>query len=133
MTAKDPPRRSAPDLRSYGRSRGRKLSPRQQQLLSEDLPRFSLDLSGPAPPRPGGLFGRPADLWLEIGFGSGDHLIWQAEHHPAVDLIGCEPYVDGIVKVLSAICERQFANVRLYDGDARAVVRWLPPASLARV
>ena len=78
------------------------------------------------------------DVWLEIGFGGGEHLIWQARHHGAtlsssVGLIACEPFVDGVIKALSVIEAEGLRNVRLHPDDARDVLGWLPPASLGRV
>ena len=121
------------DLRSFGRRHGRKLSPRQDALLASLLPRFALDLAVPAPDPLEPLFpDAPRETWLEIGFGGGEHLVWQANRNRDVGLIGCEPYEDGVVKVLSAIDSGQLANVRLHADDARAVLRWLPEASIAR-
>lgn len=126
----DPDASPRPDLRSFGRRRGRKLSPRQEALLDGLLPRIALDLSEPPHADQIGREGTP--LWLEIGFGGAEHLIWQAERNPAVRIIGCEPFEEGIVKALSAIEAKQLANVRLYADDARNVLRWLPAASLDR-
>src|SRR5256885_2256825 len=92
------------DLRSYGRRRGRAPSARQAALWREVLPRVAVDLSIQPPEPLGKLFAPPTpDVWLEIGFGGGEHLLWQAHHNPSVGLIGCEPFQDGVVKVLSAI------------------------------
>jgi tRNA (guanine-N7-)-methyltransferase len=121
------------DLRSYGRRRGRAPSPRQASLWQNVLPRFALDLSQPPPIRIDELFAPPvADVWLEIGFGGGEHLIWQARHNPGVGLIGCEPFQDGVVKVLSAIEAEKLANIRLHADDARPLLRWLPEVSIGR-
>lgn len=117
--------RDDPDLRSFGRRRGRKLSPRQQRLLDEVLPRVRVDLAGPVPPR-------DRDIWLEIGFGGGEHLVWQAERNPGMVFIGCEPFEEGVVKVLTAIVERKLGNVYIHPDDARQLIRWLPEASIAR-
>ena len=69
-------------------------------------------------------------MWLEIGFGGGEHLVWQAARNPHILLIGCEPFEDGIVKVLSAIEQDKLENIRLHMGDARDVLRWCrAPAS----
>lgn len=123
-----------PELRSFGRRRGRKLSPRQQQLQGELLPKLELDLGSPAPADATALFPGPvADVWLEIGFGGAEHLIWQAHHNPNVGLIGCEPFEDGVVKALAAIEDQGLTNVRLHSDDARPVLKWLPAASLGRV
>jgi tRNA (guanine-N7-)-methyltransferase len=121
------------DLRSYGRRRGRAPSARQAALWQDALPRYALDLSQPLPSRLGGLFTPPAaDVWLEIGFGGGEHLLWQAQANPGIGLIGCEPFQDGVVKVLGRI-EEQGANIRLVADDARPLLRRLPEASIGRV
>jgi len=120
------------DLRSYGRRRGRRPSARQAALWQETLPRLALDLAQ-APGDLAALFAAPvADIWLEIGFGGAEHLLWQAAHHAGVGLIGCEPFQDGVVKVLRAIAEQAIGNIRLHADDARAVLRWLPDASIGR-
>ncbi len=117
------------DLRSFGRLRARKLTARQQQLYAKMLPAYRIDpTSAAADP----FDIAPREIWLEIGFGGGEHLIWQAERHPDVGLIGCEPFLDGIVKVLDAVERRGLKNVRLYDGDARDILRGLPPGTLSR-
>jgi tRNA (guanine-N7-)-methyltransferase len=121
------------DLRSYGRRRGRTLSPRQAQLLQDGLPLHLLNLARPPPTPLGALFEPPLrEVWLEVGFGGGEHLLWQARHRPNVGFIGCEPFQDGIVKVLRAIADEKRDNIRLYPGDAREVLRWLPDASIDR-
>ena len=76
------------------------------------------------------------DVWLEIGFGAGEHLLWQAAHNPNIGVIGAEPYISGMAKLLSkmaADARRMAANVRLYSDDARNIIEALPDASLARV
>lgn len=71
-------------------------------------------------------------MWLEIGFGGAEHLIWQAEHNPAIGLIGCEPFEDGVAKALTAIDEKALRNVLLHPDDARDLLRWLPESSIGR-
>ena len=73
------------------------------------------------------------ELWLEIGFGAGEHLLWQAQHNPQVTLIGAEPYEGGVAKLLSKLAETPLPNVRIHEGDARDVVEALPDARLGRV
>ncbi len=124
----------ATELRSYGRRRGRKLSPRQERLMHELLPRISPPLTAPPLTVFASLFGDPVrDVWLEIGFGGGEHLLWQARRYPDVGIIGAEPFEDGVVKVLSAVADEQLRNVRVHADDARALLRWLPPGSVGRV
>jgi len=121
------------ELRSFGRRRGRKLSARQQHLLEEVLPRVAL-VAVEAAQSPTAQFTAPVScLWLEIGFGGGEHLIWQARANPDVGLIGCEVFEDGVVKALSAIDEGALDNVRLSTDDAREVLRRLPGGCLDRV
>jgi len=122
-------------LRSFGRRRGRKLSPRQSSLLTSGLERLRLDLSRPPEEQAlSSLFSEPVEeIWLEIGFGAGEHLIWQAGHNPRAGIIGAEPYVNGVVAALSAIEARQLqGRVRLHPEDVHPLLEWLPPASLSR-
>lgn len=125
------------ELRSYGRRRGRKPSPRQEVLLKDLLPRVAVDIAEPLRRTQSGCLpaGQPASatqFWLEIGFGGGEHLLWQAQHNRGALLIGCEPFEDGVIKVLTAIDRDKLENIRLYMGDARDVLRALPEASIAR-
>ncbi len=74
-----------------------------------------------------------ARFWLEIGFGAGEHLVWQAEHHPRAGLIGAEPYVNGVVAALSSIEARKLeGRVKIHADDAIALLNWLPTESLSR-
>ena len=124
----------AAQLRSYGRRKGRPLSARKEHLLKELLPRLRLDLKTPAPGRLRGLFPVPVgEVWLEIGFGSGEHLLWQAEHHKDVGLIGCEPFINGVASLLGALETRGLETIRIHDGDAREVLTWLPDHSVGRI
>ncbi|WP_020698710.1 tRNA (guanosine(46)-N7)-methyltransferase TrmB [Reyranella massiliensis] len=132
----------------HGRRRGKKLRAGQQSLLDTLLPRLALDLPAEPIVTPEAdvaesaakidlarLFGGtlPADgVWLEVGFGAGEHLVWQAEHHPTVGLIGCEPYINGVAKCLAHIERAGVGNVRLFTDDARFVMAALPAQSLSR-
>lgn len=121
------------DLRSYGRRRGRRLRERQSGLVAELLPRVGLPLDGPPPEDLTSLFPETvSDVWLEIGFGGGEHIVWQAAQQPQIGFIGCEPFIDGVAKVLSAIDDQSLENIRLHANDARDVIRWLPPGSIGR-
>jgi tRNA (guanine-N7-)-methyltransferase len=122
------------EIRSYGRRRGRVFSARQKMLLRDVLPAVAIPAEPGAAGDAAALFGKPIrDIWLEIGFGGGEHLVWQAAHNADVGFIGCEPFENGIVKVLSEISVHSIENVRLYMGDARDLLRQLPSASLGRV
>ncbi len=128
-------------IRSYGRRRGRRLRPRRQGLIDTLLPRLRV----PLPPNGGALdpaslfpglspgLSPGAELWLEVGFGAGEHLLAQARAHPDVGMIGCEPYVDGVAALLDRIDREGLANVRVLDDDARKLMDALPARSLGRM
>jgi tRNA (guanine-N7-)-methyltransferase len=135
MEKKSPPHRAetgeARPLRSYGRRKARPLSERKEQLLGELLPRLRLDLRKPAPSPLTQLFTVPVrEVWLEIGFGSGEHLLSQAERHPDIGFIGAEPFINGIASLLGGIETRKLTTIRIHDGDAREVLSWLPDGSI---
>jgi tRNA (guanine-N7-)-methyltransferase len=71
-------------------------------------------------------------IWLEVGFGAGERLIWQAKEHPDVGLIGAEPYEMGVAKILTKLEEYPLNNVRLFEGDGRDIIAALPDKSLGR-
>jgi tRNA (guanine-N7-)-methyltransferase len=74
-----------------------------------------------------------ADLWLEVGFGGGEHLAAQARAHPDVGMIGCEPFINGVGRLLSEIDRDSIANIRIHPDDARDVIDALPDACIGRV
>lgn len=120
--------------RLYGRSKGKALRPGQTRLMDERLPQLLLDLSTPAPLSAEALFAAPMrELRLEIGFGGGEHLVAAAARDPDVGFIGCEPFVNGMARLLARITAQGLANIRLHQGDAIEVVDRLPDASLSRV
>jgi tRNA (guanine-N7-)-methyltransferase len=122
------------DLRSFGRRRARALSARQAELLRDLLPKVALPLGRSQLSNPHRLFAPPVrELWLEIGFGGGEHLLWQAGQHPDTGFLACEPFQDGVVKVLAAIAGGKGRNIRVHAEDARTLLRQLPTASIGRV
>src|SRR5438270_1492127 len=125
---------SVPPGRLYGRRRGRPLRQGQLRLKEELLPRLTVSLPEAGPFDPRSLFPAPvAAVWLEIGFGAGEHLAAQAEHHPDIGFIGSEVFEDGVVRLVGEIAHRGLGNVRLFTDDARLLLAALPPASLGRV
>lgn len=117
----------------FGRRKGRPLSARQQRLLDELLPRLALDLEAPPPEPLARLFPVPIeDVWLEIGFGAGEHLLWQAKANPRIGLIGAEPFINGVAQLLGRIEEDAVRNVRVHADDALPLIEWLPEASIGR-
>jgi tRNA (guanine-N7-)-methyltransferase len=123
----------------YGRRHGKKLRPAQRRLLEDLLPR--LRIAGVTPPENSirapiereALFGDGRPLWLEVGFGAGEHLAAQAAAHPEVGLVGCEPFVNGVAAALGRIAAAGLGNVRLHPWDARDLIEILPAGVLERV
>jgi tRNA (guanine-N7-)-methyltransferase len=119
-----------PPLRTYGRIKTRTLKPRQAVLVDELLPRLGVP-DGPFDPK--AIMPQAREVWLEIGFGGGEHLAAQAARHPDVLAIGVEPFLNGVASALRHVDEAGLTNVRIVQGDARDIVGRLPDASLSRV
>ena len=128
----------APWRNFYGRLKGKGLRKSQQDYLDSDLAALSpgpvdweanpdrtpLDLNA--------LFGdRP--VWLEVGFGGGEHLVHMAERYPDIGIIGCEPYINGVAMLLGKIRKAGVDNLAVHPGDARDLFDVLPEASLEKV
>ncbi len=125
--------RSLGDGGIYGRRKGKALRPHQAKLIETLLPKLRVDLAAPLVD-PRCLFpDRPDDLRLEIGFGGGEHLAAEAGVHPRRGYFGCEPFVNGVAKLLAEIETRCLTNIRIHDGDAARLIDALPAASLAGV
>lgn len=118
----------------YGRIKGKTLRQSQKTYLDEDLDALSLkgvtreENPERAPIDLSRFAGAP--LWLEIGFGGGEHLVHMATTYPAVGLIGCEPFVNGIAMLLGKIRAADVRNLALHPGDVRDLFDVLPEACL---
>jgi tRNA (guanine-N7-)-methyltransferase len=118
----------------FGRRKGHKLRAHQADLIAQLLPALSLDILSPRPDSLSELFGAPLDaIRLEIGFGGGEHLIAEAQAFANTGFIGCEPYVNGMAKILTLIEANNIPNIRLFAGDAAELLAWLPANSLTRI
>ena len=118
----------------FGRRKGHKLRPHQTDLIDHLLPHLALDIQAGPPPDLSNLFDPPTTaLRLEIGFGGGEHLVAEARAHPDTGFIGCEPYVNGMAKILAQIEAHNIRNIRLLAGDAAELLAWLPARALARI
>lgn len=118
----------------FGRRKGHKLRAHQADLIAQLLPRLALDIATPTPTSLATLFNPPArEIRLEIGFGGGEHLVAESQAFPDNGFIGCEPYVNGMAKILARIEAGGIGNIRLFAGDAAELLNWLPDASLARL
>lgn len=120
MSASNQPSDNSQDLRSFGRRKGRKLTRIKQQLVDELLPTLH-------PPSP-----LPVDkeLWLEIGFGGGEHFYEIARTHPERFFIGAEPYLNGVAMLLVKQDEQPLDNIAIVADDVRPWLESLDNAAL---
>ncbi|MBH5401313.1 tRNA (guanosine(46)-N7)-methyltransferase TrmB [Bradyrhizobium sp. CNPSo 4010] len=118
----------------FGRRKGHKLRQHQAGLIEQLLPHLALDIDRKAPADARDIFDPASnDVRLEIGFGGGEHLAAEAQNFPATGFIGCEPYVNGMAKILAQIEAANIGNIRLFAGDAAELLAWLPRESLSRI
>jgi tRNA (guanine-N7-)-methyltransferase len=122
----------APRRALYGRSRGKALRTHQKALIETLLPRLEI-APGPIADAAALFPFAPREIWLEIGFGGGEHLIAQAKANRDVGFIGCEPFVNGVAKALASVEHDGLDNVRLRAGDAGALVAALAPRAISRI
>lgn len=128
-----PPRRNF-----YGRRHGKTLRQSQKGYLSEDLgslrPRGITVQDNPErkPVDPSAIFGDQRPIWLEVGFGGGEHMVHMAARYPEIGIIGCEPFINGVAMLLGKIRAAGVENVSVHPGDARDLMDVFPEASVAR-
>jgi len=119
--------------RLYGRSKGKKLRDRQQDLIDTLLPAIALPDAGPITAER--LFGREVPLHFEIGFGGGEHIAARADLLPDHGFIAAEPFINGVAQALGHIrdgrADGRLGNVRLHHGDALEVLARIPDAALS--
>jgi len=118
----------------FGRRKGKALRPGQRQAVETVLPKLLIDLAQPTPKNLADLFDVSVEaIRLEIGFGSGEHLLTAARMNLDTGFIGVEPFESGLAKAVTAIGREAIRNVRLYDQDAALLLDWLPAQSIARI
>ncbi len=128
----EPEQRSNPERRRqklYGRRKGPKLSAHQAELRRTLLSDLRFDLTKSALVQ---FSDTVREIWLEVGFGAGEHLFQLAGENPDVGLIGAEPYEMGVAKLLTKLVQNPMNNVRIHEGDGRDIIAALPDASLSR-
>lgn len=122
----------------YGRRHGKTLRQSQKGYLAEDLgdlrPRGITVQDNPdrSPIDPAAIFGDDRPIWLEIGFGGGEHMVAMAARYPQIGIIGCEPFINGVAMLLGKIRAAGVSNVSVHPGDARDLMDVLPDGAVAR-
>ena len=130
----------------YGRRQGRKIRKAKSGLLDRFLPRIAISDTAPVTKD---MFGVPVDeIWLEIGFGNGEHLAGQALKHPHIGFIGAEVFKNGVANLLTLLTSikesgdmpeqitlppERVDNVRVWSEDVRLLFEHIPDGSLSRV
>lgn len=128
---------AAPWRNFYGRIHGKTLNQAQKEYLDQDLAALSPGAVGwdvnpdRLPLDMAARFGAKP-VWLEIGFGGGEHLVHMADTYPQIEIIGCEPYINGVAMLLGKIRRLGTQNVAVHPGDARDLFDVLPDASIDR-
>lgn len=126
----------APAASFFGRRKGKRLRAGQEALLDDVLPRLMLPRGDTSLSREdlAGFFDfMPEELVLEIGFGGGEHLAHRAKEAPHTGFIGCEPFINGMVKLLTAVETQALSNIRLWDEDAGLLLPRLPQGAFSRI
>jgi tRNA (guanine-N7-)-methyltransferase len=119
-----------PALRTYGRLKARPIRARRAARTAARLPQLSVP---DAPFDPRALAPGASEVWLEAGFGAGEHLAAQAQRRPDVLILGAEPFLNGLAACVAHIDALALDNVRLHPGDVRELMARLPDASLTRI
>ena len=97
------------------------------------LPEIAFTVTPGQPLDPDALFAmQPRALWLEIGFGGGEHLAALAAMHPEIGFLGVEPFINGVAKLVRAVATGRLSNVRVLIDDARLLLPALPDQCLER-
>jgi len=119
-------------LKTFGRRGGRPLSGRQKELMDTLLPKIGVPVKSPGALDPKPLFESCKAVWLEIGFGGGEHVSGQAATHPDIGLLASEVFFEGVAKLLGQIEKGGLGNVRVWPEDARELVDGLKTNSIDR-
>ena len=127
----------APWRNFHGRIKGKALRLNQEAWLDEDLGRLSpgavdWDINPDRKPIDLKEYFGNREIWLEVGFGGGEHMMHQAVSNPDVGIIGCEPYINGVAMLLGKIRTANAQNIAVYPGDVRNMFDVLPEASISR-
>ena len=120
---------------NFGRRKGKALRSSQKSFM-KDLEKYCPDgirLSENPNREKVKLFVNENPIWLEIGFGSGEHLFYQAQNNPSVNFIGCEPYINGVATLLGKLHNQNLKNVIIYPGDIRDLMDVLAEQTLEKV
>jgi release factor glutamine methyltransferase len=104
-------------MRSFSRRIGKSLSNMQQDLISQELPKFILDDKNPLEKSKGF-----ESISIEVGIGMAEHFTNQALLDPSSFFIGIEPYLNGIANCLKLMKQAELENFAVWPNDADMVL-----------
>ena len=122
----------------YGRRHGKTLRRSQKGYLADDLGPLRphgitlADNPDRNPVDPTAFFDGQPPVWLDIGFGGGEHKVHMAATYPEIGIIGCEPFINGVAMLVGKIKAAGVSNVSVHPGDARDLMDVLPEGSIAK-
>ena len=102
----------AKPLRFYGRRKGKPLSPLKKDQKENILPEYLLTAEKI----------KKAHI-LEIGFGGGEHLAYQALQNPDKNFIGAEVFENGVISLLQHMLKGGIKNIHIHQDDARKILK----------
>ncbi len=128
----------APWRNFYGRFKGKGLRDSQEAYLDQDLAALSpgaitWDENPNRDPIDLGAMLGDREIWLEIGFGGGEHFVHMAQRYPKVGIVGCEPYINGVAMLLGKIRKAGVENIAVHPGDARDLFDVVPDQTFSKV
>lgn len=112
---------------SFGRRKARKLRATAHKAYEEILPTLKLDIKKEA------LKKTEGEIWLEIGFGGGEHMLEQLAKNPSISMIGCEPFMNGVAKFLAHLPPQDYHRVKIWHEDVRYLLELIPLSYFSKV
>lgn len=112
---------------SFGRRKARKMRQKSQKAYEELLPLLKLDSTQTF------FNNSPTETWLEIGFGGGEHMLEQLARNPDTAIVGCEPFMNGVAKMLAHLSPQDYSRVRIWHEDVRYLLEFSPPSYFSKV
>ena len=113
----------------YGRRSSKKLKKSHKIYIDEILPTLNLENQDVFEK----TFKKYNEIWIEVGFGSGEHLVNIAKLNPKVYFIGCEPFIDGVAKLITKMVNNKIENIRIYTKDFRELMNLIPSSSISKI
>lgn len=123
--------------RFWGRRIGRPLGKDRTRALEKLLPVLSIPkeavtAKGNIDPR--GFFkGAQKEIWFEIGFGNGEHLLALKRNFENVGFIGAEPFINGMANLLKELENEPQDNIRVHMDDALPLIRSFRTSTIDRI